>query len=286
MCSKLSEHVVKIEPSALAKLRRILLENKNIGETKITNSYEEFRLECDNGFIIGYSSGKIVATNESARHHLTNAVLELDQYDNDIIIGSDEAGKGEWLGPLVIVAVALTPSQSSILRAEGIMDSKELGTEKIMELAKVIKHRCAGFKVVLISPKKFNDRMIELKHEQRTLNDLMAWGHAKAIQTVYSAFKEKSLNIKIVIDEFDKLKTEIRLQRVVDLKEFELIQKPKAEEEIAVAAASIIARSEREIWIDREAEQHGIALRKFSPSQMLELGLVANLFAKINYIKK
>lgn len=280
------EHVAKIDSKEISHLKQILLRNKEIKEIEPTNPYEVFRLKCENAFIVGYASGKIVATDESIRHYLSTAILDLHAPDYDIMIGSDEAGKGEWLGPLVIVAVALTPSQSSILRAEGIMDSKELSTAKIIRLAKTIRQISTTHKVVLVSPQKFNERMKELKKENRSLNDLMAWGHARAIDTIYKDFRGKRLKIKVVIDEFDKLKTELRLQRWINLDELELIQKPRAEEEIAVAAASIIARSEWEEWVDKTAEKYGINLRKLTTAQILDMRQAAQIFAKIDYIKK
>ncbi len=278
--------MIKIDSSEVSHLKEILLKIPRIEQLGPANEYEAFRLRCENAFIVGYTSGKVVATDESIKHHLSTAILELHAANYDVMIGSDEAGKGEWLGPLVIVAVALTPSQSSILRAEGIMDSKELSTKKIIDFAKVIRQNCTSHKIVMIPPQRFNERMTEFKREQRSLNDLMAWGHAKAIDSVYQDFRGKSLKVKVVIDEFDKLTTELRLQRVLDLNEFELVQKPKAEEETAVAAASVIARAEWEEWVDRESEKHGIYLRKLTPLQVLNMGSASNLFAKIDYIKK
>jgi len=70
------------------------------------------------------------------------------------LIGSDEAGKGEWLGPMTIAAVALTPQQSLYLVTQGVMDSKKLRLETILQLAGIIKgsnnysrrgaHRCGA----------------------------------------------------------------------------------------------------------------------------------------------
>jgi len=53
-------------------------------------------------------------------------------------IGSDEAGKGEWLGPLIVAAVALSRQQRSYLVTQGVMDSKELRLDVIVELAFLI----------------------------------------------------------------------------------------------------------------------------------------------------
>lgn len=59
--------------------------------------------------------------------------------EHQVIVGSDETGKGEWLGPMTIAAVAITPEQSSYLVTQGVMDSKELKIQRIIELTDVIK---------------------------------------------------------------------------------------------------------------------------------------------------
>lgn len=95
------------------------------------------------------------------------------------IVGSDEAGKGEWLGPLTVAAVALTPEQSSYLITQGVMDSKELKIEKIIELSDIIRKKCLSYHVITITPKKFNLLLLEVKREGKSLNDILAWDMPK-----------------------------------------------------------------------------------------------------------
>lgn len=205
----------------------------------------------------------------------------------DITIGSDEAGKGEWLGPMAVVAVALTPEQSTLLKIEGVMDSKKLSLERILDLAKKIEDNCSESYVVKITPSRFNQFLEEIKREGKSLNDMLAWGHAKAIEQVYSkvAARKRGLIVNIVIDEFDKLKTEMRLKRVLELKDINVIQKPRAEEEIAVAAASILARAVCERWIDMESTRTNVDLRSLSPSEALDRKDVVS-FAKVSFLRK
>lgn len=94
----------------------------------------------------------------------------------------------------------------------------------------------------------------------------MAWGHAKAIGAVFEELLRKGISgrIKLSIDMFDKIKTEERLKRVLDLRKFDLDHHPKAESETSVAAASIIARSVRELWIDEKSRELHLDLRKLS----------------------
>jgi len=203
-----------------------------------------------------------------------------------VIIGSDEAGKGEWLGPLTIAAVAVTSEQSSYLVSQGVMDSKKLKIETIMQLAGIIKKQSLSFHVITITPLRFNEFLQEVREEGKSLNDILAWGHAKAIYQVYLELKKKGFlgKIKVFIDEFDQIKTERRLKRILKLSNLVVEQKPRAEEETAVAAASILARAAREFWIDRESKRLNIDLRKISATEALTYKN-AGQFAKISFLR-
>lgn len=277
-------HVVKIESERTDVLKRDLLKNSEAHEVGTKSRYEAFRLSFRGESIIAYSSGKVVASGSYTGALLQNSVRKIytDTADSLITIGSDEAGKGEWLGPLVIAAVALNSSQSAMLRSLGVMDSKELKVEGIADLAHDVKRNCLSVREVTLSPKAFNQRLDELKDEGKNLNDLLAWGHAKAVSECYKATKNDK--VRVVIDEFSKLKTKLRLERVLDTKCIDLIQKPRAEEIVAVAAASIVARNARETWIDRQSREFGVDLRKLSSSSAAKRADRFQ-FAKVSYLK-
>jgi ribonuclease HIII len=202
------------------------------------------------------------------------------------LVGSDEAGKGEWLGPLTIAAVALSEEQSLYLVTQGVIDSKKLRLETILELAKVIRSSCLNYHVITISPQSFNRLMERMKEERQGLNDILAWGHSKAIANVLEELVRKGISgrIKLSIDMFDKVKTEKRLKRVLDLGKLDLDHRPKAEEETSVAAASIIARSVRELWIDVKSKELKTDLRKLSTTDAKSNPNI-RYFAKVNFLK-
>jgi ribonuclease HIII len=201
-------------------------------------------------------------------------------------IGSDEAGKGEWLGALVVVAVALSKQQRAYLVTQGVMDSKKLRLNVISELAKVIQRSCLSYHAITISPHSFNNLIQQFRKESRSLNDILAWAHAQAIGNVFEELTKKGISgkIKLSIDMFDKIKTEDRLKRVLDLRKFDLYHHPKAETETSVAAASIIARSVRELWIDERSIELNLDLRKLSVEQARS-NPSADYFAKLDFLK-
>ena len=104
------------------------------------------------------------------------------------------------------------------------------------------------------------------------------------ISEVYEIVKAREENIKIVIDQFARVKTEARLRGKIDLRKVELVQRPKAEDEIAVAAASIIAREAREAWIDWACKKFGFDLRELSVKEAHEHA-DKNAITKITYVQ-
>ncbi len=155
------------------------------------------------------------------------------------IIGTDESGKGDYFGPLVSAGVYVDEQSAKLLKFEGVRDSKELSDNKAQDLAKKIAEICKGkYAVIEISPEKYNDLYEQFMREKKNLNTLLAWGHAKAIEELLS-----KVDCKIALaDQFaDERFILSKLQEKG--RQLKLIQMPKAEQNIAVAAASILARA-------------------------------------------
>ncbi len=149
-------------------------------------------------------------------------------------IGTDESGKGDYFGPLVVAGVFVPDEQVPVLKELGVKDCKRFSDNKVRELADVIRR---GYKhsVVAIGPEKYN----ELYGKLRNLNRILAWAHARAIENIL----EEVPCDQAITDQFgDRLYVENALMKMG--RDIELIQMPKAEEDLAVAAASILARAE------------------------------------------
>ncbi len=179
----------------------------------------------------------------------------------EIYIGTDESGKGDYFGPLVIAAVFTDPSLSKKLKEIGVRDSKELTDESISIIAaKIKKLDGCVFDVIVISPEKYNI----LYGKMGNLNKLLGWAHAKAIENV--------LNVKIspeaISDKFGNEKY-IHSSLQEKGKEIKLHQVTKAEKFTAVAAASILARDSFIKWFYRVKKQMNIQLPK-GASQKVE----------------
>ncbi len=149
-------------------------------------------------------------------------------------IGTDESGKGDYFGPLVVAGMFLPEKQESVLRELGVRDCKKISENRVRELSEVLKK---GYKhsLVVIGPSKYN----ELYEKLRNLNRILAWAHARVIENILEVV-DCSLAIT---DQFGN-KLFVQNALLKKGKTIELIQQTKAEEDLAVAAASIIARAE------------------------------------------
>lgn len=166
-------------------------------------------------------------------------------------IGVDESGKGDFFGPLVIAACYVGPEHLAEL--EGVRDSKKLTDAVSLKLAGKIKSVCPHA-VVAIGPTKYN----ELYAKFNNLNSLLAWGHARAIENVLEQCPAK----RVISDEFAKGGFAVRRALFEKGRELEFISAVRAEQDIAVAAASILARAEFLRRLQKLGEEFGVTLPK------------------------
>jgi ribonuclease HIII len=180
----------------------------------------------------------------------------------DGYIGIDESGKGDYFGPLVIAGVYVSYTQEEQLRATGVRDSKTVTDKKAASLAEQIRRLCP-FTAVVIGPERYNSLHMSFKN----LNRLLAWGHARAIENLL----EKVSCDRVIADQFgDKRFLENAL--MAKGRTVMLIQKPRAEEEIAVAAASIVARAEFVRRLQELSTRYGVSLPKGASDTVIAAG--------------
>ena len=155
-----------------------------------------------------------------------------DGMSEDCRIGVDESGKGDYFGPLVIAACYVGPEHYAEL--EGVMDSKKLTDPKALQLDTVIRRTCP-FSVIAINPPKYN----ELYAKIGNLNKLLEWGHARAIENVL----EIQACDLVISDQFAN-PAGLRRALMEKGRAVQLESRVRAEADLAVAAASVLARSE------------------------------------------
>ncbi|GAB4318249.1 MAG: hypothetical protein Kow0074_07330 [Candidatus Zixiibacteriota bacterium] len=168
-------------------------------------------------------------------------------------IGTDEAGKGDFFGPLVIAAVWADETAESLFENLGVTDSKKLSDNRAKTLARQIVESKVPTSVVVIGPAKYN----ELYAKMRNLNRLLAWGHARAIENIL----EKTPAPLAIADQFGD-ESLIKNALMKHGKAIELHQMHRGESEPVVAAASILARAEFLRKLSQLGSQIGVVLPK------------------------
>ena len=170
--------------------------------------------------------------------------------------GVDESGKGDFFGPLVIAGVYVDRAIARKLMDAGVQDSKRITSDaRIRTLADAIRKTTMGlFEIVLIGPAKYN----ELYEKFGNLNKLLAWGHARVIENLLAKKPDCPRSLS---DQFADARlieqSLLRHGRKIDIQ-----QRPRAESDIAVAAASILAREGFINWLDREGKKLGVRLER------------------------
>lgn len=167
-------------------------------------------------------------------------------------IGIDESGKGDYFGPLVVAAVFVDATTEGELALMQVRDSKKISDGRILEMAPDIKTICPH-SIIAIGPHKYN----ELYAKIRNLNRLLAWGHAKALETLL----ERVSCVRAISDQFGDERLILNALQEKGRK-IVLEQRTKAESDLAVAAASILARAEFLLRLERLSDEVGTTLPK------------------------
>ncbi len=167
-------------------------------------------------------------------------------------IGIDESGKGDYFGPLVIAAVFVDVTTQGELAIMEVRDSKKISDGRILGMALDIRTICPH-SIVAIGPHKYN----ELYAKIRNLNRLLAWGHARALENLL----EQVSCGRAIADQFGDERFILNALQEKGRK-IVLEQRTKAESDLAVAAASILARAEFLLRLKRLSDEVGTALPK------------------------
>lgn len=168
--------------------------------------------------------------------------------------GVDESGKGDYFGPLVIAGVYTAGDSASRLAGMGVCDSKLIKNPATIDrlAAGIMKAAGVAWEVVCIGPERYNAMYADMGN----LNRLLAWGHARVIASLH----EKVPSCPRALS--DQFANPWVLKRALDAREIpiRLEQKTKAESDVAVAAASILARARFVQWMREAGQRAGCSL--------------------------
>ncbi|MBQ9336839.1 MAG: ribonuclease HIII [Lentisphaeria bacterium] len=250
-------HVYELTEPETAALRTLLEER---GWELTDAPYMVFRARKEKTTVCVYTSGKLVAQGKGADEFvefllepeiLREKMFALNTEDTANAgpsapaepfaphAGMDESGKGDFFGPLVVAAVYV-PDEAAAeeLRQYGVKDSKQIKNDRtILAIAGKIRALLGdGMGVVTIGPEAYN----RLYGQFPSLNHLLAWGHARALENLLNNVPQCTAALA------DKFGNELLILRALNEKgrKIRLDQRTKAESDVAVAAASIMARAQ------------------------------------------
>ncbi|HEX8679973.1 MAG TPA: ribonuclease HIII, partial [Chthoniobacterales bacterium] len=176
--------------------------------------------------------------------------------------GVDESGKGDFFGPLVIAGVYVDRGIARKFMEAGIQDSKRIGSDaRIRALADTIrKTHGAVHETIVIGPEKYNELYIKFGN----LNSLLGWGHARVIENL---LVQKPSCPRALSDKFADARV-IERSLMQHGQKIKMEQRTKAESDLAVAAASIMAREGFIEWLDKRGRQLGLKLGRGVSAQV------------------
>ncbi|MDO4178622.1 MAG: ribonuclease HIII [Phascolarctobacterium sp.] len=188
-------------------------------------------------------------------HPVNIAAEHTERYgDANVWAGSDESGKGDYFGPLVVAAVIVDKNTFGKLSAAGVKDCKLLSDKKILELEDVILQNVVDAAVLELKPHIYNMRYEQVVAQGGKLNQLLGLGHIAALTQVLNRHPETE---RALIDQFTNSSENVRVlqQRFPNCK---ISQTPRAEADLAVAAASVLARARFLRAIKQLSERAGL----------------------------
>jgi len=259
----LKNFVTSLERDAGARLQALL---EGAGYEFRDVAYARFAAKGEGVNAVFYESGKLVVqgkgTTDFRLHRLTEIIGEPQARLAEATIGCDETGKGDYFGPLVAAAVAMTPDEERFLDEVPLVDSKTLSDRKIAEAAEHLRN-VVQYEVVAISPRRYNEMYVNFQN----VNTLLAWAHAKAMTAVH----DRTGIRRVLLDRFcdDKVVLRALGPRAADI---DLEARPRAEDDPAVAAASLIARDAFVQGLHRLKGVAGMPLPKGAGAPVLRAG--------------
>ncbi len=249
----ITSHTCQLTPEQGQALHT-LLESRSF--TFRTVPYALFAGEKEKVTVVFYQSGKLVVqgknTQEFVEFVLEPEILKEARLGYEAVLnpemllprlGVDESGKGDFFGPLCVAGVYVNESVVKALKEAGVRDSKLIGSDKrIGELADIIRNTPGCVTTVVPIG---NDAYNRLYIKMRSVNAMLAWGHARVIENLMSLkYQMNPPPVRAISDQFASSKDVVAKALMGLGREIELIQRHKAEQDLAVAAASILARNE------------------------------------------
>lgn len=249
----LTSHTTKLNEAQAAALEKIVrdgtFELREVPYARFSGMKKDLNVTF-------YTSGKLVVQGKGTEdfiqfvlepHVLGEARLGYETVLNpellDPRLGIDESGKGDFFGPMCVAGVYVNARVITAWKDKGVRDSKNISSDaQIARLAELIRDTPSCIhNVVAIGNEAYN----RMHSRNGSVNRVLAWGHARVIENLLGQ-KHRMVPppIRAISDQFASDKGTVERALMSLGRELQLVQRHKAEEDLAVAAASILARDE------------------------------------------
>lgn len=224
-----------------------------------------------------YKSGKCLVQGKGAQDWVTftlepQVLMTAEVGYEDVLnpeafkphMGIDESGKGDFFGPLVISAVYTDEALIQAFREMDVKDSKRISTDKrTLDIADAVRDKLGNrFSIVTIGPQAYN----RLYAKMGNVNKMLAWGHARAIENLLETVPDCP---RAVADQFGP-KRQIEQALLKKGRKISLEQRPRAESDLAVAAASILARAAFVYSLKKMGRTYDLDIPKGASAKVVE----------------
>lgn len=260
--------VIKVSPATLKKMAQSYQTNLK----SKTPPYAEFAAKVGSTTITAYTSGKVMfqggqalaeaakwdpsASTEKKAAKKTSQTNSLPaDFASWAAVGSDEVGNGSYLGPVIVCAAYVEPSQMPLLKELGVRDSKELTDQQIRAIAADLEH-VIQYRKLVVTPEKYNqiqpnynvNRMKVALHNQAIYLLLQDLAPVKPQGILIDQFTPESNYRKYLAQEKDQVTENLYFAT-------------KGEQyHLAVAAASIICRTSFLDALDEASRELGFTV--------------------------
>ena len=181
--------------------------------------------------------------------------------------GTDESGKGDFFGALAVCGFIVKENDTRDLKKLGVKDCKLLSDHELIKIAeKLYQNYKNNIEVLILQPAKYNELYAKFRQGNKKLNEMLAWMHARVILNLSEKHKFEGA----VVDKFASDK--VLIGSLKEMKSIKLVHKIKAEEDIAVAAASIIARYHFLNSISLLSRKYQLELPKGASEKVIRVG--------------
>ncbi len=257
----MSHQVLKVTNERLHKMKKHYISSLK----SPTPQNAAFAAKVPGCTITAYTSGKVLfqgadasreagiwegSPTEAKKKTATSAKKSVDthnysppaQLQSLAMLGSDEAGTGDYFGPITVACTYLTPEQMKNVEHMGIRDSKTIKDPVILELAPEIMKK-STYSLLTLSNEKYNNLQVKGYNQGR----MKAMMHHQAIMNVLNKCREQKLNPEgVFVDQFCQPGVYFNYLKQSGhywQEETPIYFATKAESlHVSVAAASVIAR--------------------------------------------